>query len=166
MKFYKILNEYERHGGLSYKTGLNVDTSPFKPSGDCEPGGIYFAREFIFEFIGYGPYIREVVLPEEARLYKNPGTPVKWKADRVILGERRLWVDVIEELLDEGAYPSGDLLRWAARVGDAKIMQRCIELGGWGKDVLALAAAGGYTNCVKLLIEAGFREREDDCNYC
>lgn len=104
MKFYKILDETECHNGLQYKTGLNIDPIPFNPSGDCEPGGIYYAREDILYFLDYGPWIREVTLPDDARTYLNPRLPVKWKADKVILGERRRINDeVIEELLDEGA---------------------------------------------------------------
>ena len=118
MKYYKILNEEECHRGLQLKTGLNVDPEPFNPSGDCEPGGIYFAREDIFAFLNYGPWIREVVIPEDAQVYENPGKPKKWKADKVILREReRININVIKRLIKEGANPrvcDSEPLRWAA----------------------------------------------------
>lgn len=104
MNYYKILNEEECHHGLQYQTGLNIDPLPFHPYGDCEPGGIYFASEDILFFFGYGPWIREVTLTEDTKYYCNPGTPVKWKADRIVLGERRLITpEIIHELVDEGA---------------------------------------------------------------
>jgi hypothetical protein len=104
MNFYKILNENETHYKLQYQTGLNIDPVPFDPSGDCMPGGIYFSREDILSFLDYGPWIRKVTIPEDAQLYENPGEPKKWKADRVILGEReRITIEVIKRLIEEGA---------------------------------------------------------------
>ena len=73
MNYYKILNKDERHYSLQYKTGLNVDPKPFNPNGNCEPGGIYFSREDILAFLGYGPWIRKVTLPKDALVYENPG---------------------------------------------------------------------------------------------
>jgi hypothetical protein len=89
MKYYKITNTDECHKGLQYKTGLNIDPKPWNPRGDCESGGIYFAKGDILSFLNYGPYIREVTIPADAQVYKNPGTPEKWKANKVILGQRR-----------------------------------------------------------------------------
>ena len=105
MQFYKITNEEERHKRMQYKTGLNVDVMPFDPSGDCKPGGIYFAREDIFLFHGPKPFwIREVTIPDNEPVYKNPYHPIKWKAHRVILGERRkISYQIVKELVEEGA---------------------------------------------------------------
>jgi len=64
MNYYKILSKDECHHDLQYKTGLNVDPKPFNPCGNCEPGGIYFSREDILAFLGYGPWIRKVTLPK------------------------------------------------------------------------------------------------------
>jgi hypothetical protein len=88
------MNIKEKHHGMQYQTGVNIDIVPFNPSGDCKPGDIYFAREDIFAFLSYGPWIRKVTLPEDAQVYENPGTPRKWKADKVILGEREKINDV------------------------------------------------------------------------
>jgi hypothetical protein len=83
---------------------LNIDPVPFNPTGDCEPGGIYFAREHILAFLNYGLWLRKVTLPDDAQVYENPRKPRKWKADKVILGEReRITVDVIKRLFEEGA---------------------------------------------------------------
>ena len=90
MKYYKITNKEECHNDMIYKTGLNIDILPFNPSGDCEEGGIYFSDiKNILSFINYGPWIREVTLPENEEIYENPGHLKKWKSHRVILGERR-----------------------------------------------------------------------------
>src|SRR4030042_1262237 len=98
MNYYKITNKEENHYGMQYKTGLNVDILPFNPSGDCEPGGIYFSREDILAFLDYEPWIRKVTLPENEEIYENPGILKKWKAHRVILGERRvITAKVVEE---------------------------------------------------------------------
>jgi len=121
MDFYKILNEEEYHHNLQYKTGLNIDHVKFNPSGNCDPGGIYFSREDIFTFLEFGPWIRKVTLPEDAKIYENPGTPKKWKANKIILGEReKITTKVIKRLIKEGADPTSNnnfLLYWAIRYG-------------------------------------------------
>jgi len=104
VNFYKILNEEETHNGLKYHDGLNEDPLEFNPSGDCESGGIYFAREDILAFLHYGPWIRKVTIPEGESIYENPGSPKKWKAKRVVLGpRRRINLQVIKKLIKEGA---------------------------------------------------------------
>jgi len=127
MNYYKILNEKECHYGLKYKFGLNIDPKEFHPHGYCSPGGIYFSREDILAFINYGPWIRKITLPEDARVYENPGDPRKWKADKVILGKKeKITVKVIKRLIDEGADPTVDgnwPLCWAASQGHLEIVK-------------------------------------------
>ena len=135
MRFYKITNESEFHHGLQYQDGLNVDPVPFSPEGDCVPGGIYFAREDILAFLNYGPWIREVTIPDDAQMVENPGDhPRKWRADRVILGpRRRIDVDVVRELLDEGAdihTKDGAALRWASGKGHLEVVRLLLDRGG------------------------------------
>jgi hypothetical protein len=57
-KYYKITNKIETHNDLQYHDGLNIDIIQFKPYGDCEAGGIYFASKDIMAFLEYGPWIR------------------------------------------------------------------------------------------------------------
>ena len=121
MDFYKITNEKERHNGMQYKGGMNVDIIPFNPSGTCTRGGIYFSREDILAFIDYGPWIRKVTIPEGEKIYENPREPKKWKAHKVILGERqRIDEGVVKMLLEAGAdvhaHDDGALY-WAAENG-------------------------------------------------
>jgi len=37
MDYYKFTNKKEKHNGLQYHDGLNIDVLPFNPKGDCEP---------------------------------------------------------------------------------------------------------------------------------
>jgi len=159
MKFYKITNEDEYHKGMKYTTGLNVDVLPFNPSGDCEPGGIYFSREDILAFFGYGPWIREVTLPPDAQVYENPGSPKKWKADKVVLGERRrIDREVIQELIKEGADPKVNdsrALRLAAAYGYKEIVELLIPVSdpkACDSYALRVAATYGYKEIVEMLI--------------
>ncbi len=84
-KYYKILNERLNHNGFQYKLGLNIDHMPFIPRGSCEAGGLYFTtKEYLYKFLHYGCYIADVSIPEDAKVYKDPGGD-KWKADKIII---------------------------------------------------------------------------------
>ena len=95
-KFVKLTNLFENHNGYQFQTGLNIDSIPFNPYGECQSGGIYFC-EFgkLPMWLKYGSklmyYARVVSIPNSARVYREKN---KWKADRLILGERKK----IEEL--------------------------------------------------------------------
>jgi hypothetical protein len=158
--YYKILNEKEKHHNFQYKYGLNIDIVPFNPYGSCRPGGIYFSREDILAFLHYGPWIRKVIIPEDARVYENPGEPRKWKADRVILGKKeKITVKVIRRLIKEGADPKSDnacALSWAAQNGHLEIIKLLIKKGVNPKArnsyALQLAARHDQIEVVKLLL--------------
>ena len=168
MKYWKITNQSEKHYDMQYRTGLNVDVLPFYPYGDCEPGGIYYSdTTHILAFLdtpsGPGKWIREVTLPEGDLAYENPGYPKKWKAHRVILGERKeITAEVIEELLDHGAkiHPVGDLaLCHMAEAGRTDIVELLLDRGAdvhaWHDRALRWAAKYGHTDTVKLLLDRG-----------
>ena len=172
MNYYKILNKEENHNGLQYKTGLNKDHLPFNPTGDCEPGGIYFSREDIFEFLNYGPYIRKVTLPKDAQIYENPETPKKWKSDKVILGRKRKWnnLKLIRELIDEGANIE-PLWFCAARYGYLDIIKLLLKAGAnpnikdsSGNTALIWVSINGHLNIVRLLLKAGANPNIKDSN--
>jgi ankyrin repeat protein len=170
MDYYKILNEDETHHELKYQTGLNIDIQKFNPSGDCKPGGIYFSREDILAFLGYGPWIRKVTIPEDAQVYENPGNPKKWKADKVILEEReRINVKVIRRLINEGSDPKANdsyALRWSSENGYLEIVKLLLEAGANPKAnnsyALQLAARNGHLEIVKLLLEEGADPKAND----
>jgi len=172
MNFYKILNKKECHFGLQYRFGLNIDPLEFNPSGDCSPGGIYFSREDILAFLDHGPWIRKVILPDDAHVYENPSYPKKWKADRIILGEReKITAKVIKRLIDEGADPNADNsypLIWSTMRGNLDIVKLLISLSNSkanNSEALRISASDGHLKTVKLLIPVS--EIDDDViNYC
>jgi hypothetical protein len=169
MEFYKILSKDEKHYDLQYKTGLNIDIVPFDPSGDCRSGGIYFSREDIFAFLDYGPWIRKVTIPEDARVYENPGQPKKWKADRVILGEREQITDeVIKRLISEGADAkvcNSWALVWAVNRENIKVVKLLLEAGADASAdnsfALQCAIQQDYLEIVKVLFEK--RNFDNNC---
>jgi hypothetical protein len=163
VKYYKITNSEEKHNDMQYKTGLNVDILPFNPSGNCAPGGIYFSREDILAFLDYGPWIREVILPEDTQIYENPGLPKKWKVNKVILGERKeIDLEVIKSLIEEGAdiHADGDhALKFAAEYGHIEVVKYLVEQGADvhadNNHALRCSAKNGHLNIVEFLVEKG-----------
>ena len=159
MDYYKFTNKKEKHNGLQYHDGLNIDVLPFNPKGDCEPGGIYFAQKDIFAFLIDNYWIRKVSLPDGEPIYKNPKKPEKWKAHSVIFGKRRkITVKVIDELIKSGADIHADndyALRWASGHGHKEIVELLIKSGAdihAGNDyALRWAAENGHKEIVELL---------------
>ncbi len=89
IEFYKLTNKKEIHNGFQFKTGLNIDTIPLNPNGECNPGGIYFTEfDNILLWINYNGYkmanIRKVIIPNNAKVYIEKN---KFKADQIILDE-------------------------------------------------------------------------------
>jgi len=153
MRYYKFTNKQENHNGLQYHDGLNIDILPFNPSGDCESGGIYFAREDILFFRDF--WLREVIPIGE--IYENPGEPRKWKAHQVILGPRRKFdCKLCQKLLEEGAKPTNYTLGWASADGHLDIVKLLLKIGVEPTIyILERASANGHLEIVKLLLEAG-----------
>ena len=90
-KFIKLTNKLENHNGYQFQTGLNVDSIPFNPSGQCQPGGIYFClSEKMLVWLNYAlnqmVYARLVTIPDDAQIYIEGN---KFKADKIILSERQ-----------------------------------------------------------------------------
>lgn len=90
LNLQRLTNFDECHNGFKFATGLNIDTKTFDPSGSCQAGGLYFidASE-INKWKSYANqnmyWVRSVTLPKNARVYIENN---KFKADRLILGER------------------------------------------------------------------------------
>ena len=160
MKFYKVTNEKECHKGLQYHDGLVKDILPFNPYGDCASGGIYFSSEDILCFLEYGPWLREVTIPKDARVYENPGSPKKWKADQVRLGpRRRIDAQVVRELIEEGADPTANCCRplvVAAQQGYLEIVELLLAYpssAGYILKALRAASQHGHLDVVKFLLK-------------
>ena len=169
MKYYKVTKDNEKHYDMQYKTGLNVDVVPFFPGGTCMPGGMYYAREDILAFIDYGIWIREVTIPEDAQVHEESmgGGPRKWKADKIILGERRkINAEVFKELIDEGAdiHAGNDVaIRHVTRWGCIEATKILIEAGADIEAMAGLPLQGacsyGNIDLVKLIIKSGVNVR-------
>jgi len=123
MTYLKITNVKENHRGLQYHDGLVVDIVPFDPENQC---GIYFTTpEYIFDFLSYGINVREVTIPEVAKMIESShGT---YKASSVVLGPKKSlselstwiwleslgtdlctnWKDVVSFSLENGCLQNG-----------------------------------------------------------
>ena len=171
MDFYKIMNEGEHHYNMKYKTGLNIDINPFNPS--CEPMGIYFSREDIFAYLDFYSYwIRKVTIPEDAQIqvFENPGSPKKWKSDKVILGDRKkINFKTIKKLIDEGANPKVNkslVLQWASNKGYFDVVKLLIPLSDPKTNnsrALWWAAEKNHIDIVKSLIPLS--DSRTECSY-
>ena len=89
--FVKLTNKDENHNGYEFRSGLNEDTVAFNPEGSCRAGGIYFCDLGKLPiWLDYGDkcmyYARLVSIPDDAWVYEEED---KWKADRLVLGERQ-----------------------------------------------------------------------------
>lgn len=90
--FVKLTNGDENHNGFQYTTGLNVDMHPMDEN-ECVPGGLYFTQiSKKRKWAHYGGqcmcFIRRVEVPDDARVYAYDN---KFKADKIILGERQVF---------------------------------------------------------------------------
>jgi len=162
MKYYKIINSESGHHGLFYKEGRNIDPLPFNPHGNCEKGGIYFAREDIFWFWKFGDEVYEVTPISE--IYENPGFPNKWKAREIDLKYigKKYELKTIKELVEDGAdiHVNNDfILRMASTNGYLDIVKYLISQGAnihsSNDYVLCCASYRGHLDVVKCLIEHG-----------
>ena len=160
MKYYKIVDP-SGHNDMTYKEGLNTDPEPFNPSGDCEPGGIYFAQAAdILAFLTYGTELYEVEPIGE--VYENPGSPKKFKAHALRMTHLGKWEDNLQMLLDEGANVHVDndyTLRRASEYGHTKVVKLLFKHGAdvHARDDQALrwTSVNGHAEVVKLLLNNG-----------
>jgi ankyrin repeat protein len=162
--YLKILNIQENHNNLQYKTGLIEDCIPFNndPTLSCCSGGIYFSDEkYICEFLNYGIYIREVQIPDDAQMLKDPGGN-KWRASKVILGERKELTDINtwKWLISVNADIHADndyALRLASENGHLEVVKLLLEhnanIHSNNDDALRSASVNGHLEVVKLLLE-------------
>jgi hypothetical protein len=95
-RFVKLTTESENHNGFQFKTGRNVDTVEFDPTGECKKGGIYFCEiDKIARWVHYSDKLcvnyREVIIESDAQVYIERD---KFKADKIILLEKmEIWSD-------------------------------------------------------------------------
>jgi hypothetical protein len=162
--YYKILNEAEYHRGYQYNDGLNILKEAFNddPTKSCCKGGFYYTDiSNIFEFIEYGIYVREVIIPLEARIVKDPSGN-KWRTNQIILGKKHDLrnVETFKYLVDKGANIRNhdDLLKWCAERGYLEIICYLVEQGASvknGNSLLIWSSFHGHLNVVQYLVEQG-----------
>jgi hypothetical protein len=160
--YLKITNLEENHHGLQYHYGLIIDPIPFKRKGSCVSGGIYFTTpEFICSFIYYGPWVREVTIPEDAEMVQDPEGD-KWRASKVILSSRKdlREVDTWKWLVENGAdiHADNDMaIRVCAEYGHLEIIKYLVEKGAnihaLYNYALRTSVCKGHLEVVKYLIK-------------
>ena len=112
-RFFRITNKDEKHNSYQWVDGMNVDHLPFRYSGTCCPGGLYFtdAENILVYMNGASAWIREVQVPaDDITVVRDPQQD-KWRSHRVIAGERRSLVEVStwHWIREQGIY--GDALK-------------------------------------------------------
>jgi hypothetical protein len=162
--YLKITNKEEKHHGLQYRDGLVEDIVPFLKLGSCVPGGIYFtAVEYICRFLGYGVWVREVIIPEGAKIVGDPEGD-KWRADKVVLSSRRdlgeveTWKWLEENGVDIHSYDEA-ALKYATSRGYLEVVKYLVERGAnihiRNDEFFIISAENGYLEVVKYLVEHG-----------
>jgi hypothetical protein len=166
MKYFKIFNEEDNHKGFQYNDGLNIDSIPFNddPNKSCVEGGFYFSDgDNICEFLNYGNYIKEVSLPDDAKIVKDPDGN-KWRADKLFLHERKdlTKLETWEWIISQGINIHADneyALRRFADNGHIDVVKFLVENGANihadDDEALRLSASIGHIDVVKFLVENG-----------
>ena len=83
IELYKVLKKDYTHNNFKYKDGLNIDTVPFSPVGQCSRGGIYVSElNKLGLWLSYGSYICKVTIPDDSSVYIEED---KFKIDKINL---------------------------------------------------------------------------------
>ena len=165
-RYFKITNKDENHNGFQYVDGLNILDKPFEKYGSCVPGGLYFTDiEHIFEFLQYGIYLREVILPTDDKDFEMVADEQnKYRANKIILGKRYDLNDStsFKYLVENGADVKTNnnyALRWASRYGHLDVVKYLVENSADVKtnnnSAVRLASEYGHLDVVKYLVENG-----------
>lgn len=168
--YLKLTNKTANHNGLQLVEGLNTDPIPFCPSGDCNPGGIYFTTsDYLHIWLTYKKDLEivwEVEIPKDAKVYHEGN---KSKADKLILKNPMS----IKKYLKSSNVPlNSDVVEWAVMNGHLNFLKylhnRMSNPDGngflpWYQHTCGLAAAHGQLNCLKYLHENGCPWNEYTC---
>jgi len=171
MTYLKITNLEENHNELQYHDGLVEDIVPFSEEGSCCPGGIYFTTpEFILEYLNYGVSVREVTIPEDAQMVKDPQGD-KWRASAVVFGPKKNLSEVAtwEWLVSLGVdihAENNRAVRWASEYGHLEVVKYLVSVGAdihAGNDLaVRWASSNGHLEVVKYLVSVGADIHADD----
>lgn len=169
--YFKITNQEEKHYGLQYKNGIIEDILPFNnnPRATCCEGGIYFSDEKnIIKFFTYGPWIRQVEIPEGAQWIQDPSGN-KWRASKLFFHPRKkLWsYKTLQWLFDNGVDVISHInfmLEEGVRTGSVEVVKFFIDKNIiFDKDYyLIRAAAYGDCKMAKFLLKHGASINDSD----
>ena len=163
--YFKIFNEDDNHHGFQYQDGLNTDSNEFEPNGSCIADGLYFTDEkHICEFFRYGPYIRQVEIPDgETNITKDPDGN-KWRSKSLFIHKRRAldevetWQWMIENNVDITA-GNNYAINLASENGHLAIVELLLKHGAdcTAKDnyAIRMASRNGHLAVVELLLKHG-----------
>lgn len=151
----------EKHHGFQYVDGLNVLTDKFSYNGSCVPGGLYFTdTKNILNFLTYGIYLREIKLPHDDKDFKIVKDGNKWRANKIILGQRYNLSDVatIKMLLENGARKEFiELFYWSYTNNYSKIIDWLFNV-----NTLDFFYKKNLINDFKEIVKWGFINDNDD----
>lgn len=161
-RYWKITNQNECHHGFQYVNGLNILVDKFNDDhrATCVKGGLYFSDDKnIYNFLEYGVYLREVILPLDDNNFKMVEDlwGGKWRANMIILGKQY-------ELSDKNTFGiitdnnfNIEWFRWAIRNNYLQIAKYLKKKGFCYFDDMQLgrAAENGHLDIVRFLVENG-----------
>ena len=92
-RFLKVMYDDHIHYDFEYKLGLNIDTKPFNPFGECSEGGLYFCDKTTLHLFwqNYDTTIAIVTIPDDARVYVERN---KFKSDKLVIIEFLNFADI------------------------------------------------------------------------
>lgn len=162
-KFYKIT--YIRDNGEDFNC---LDNTTYGQIGSSLPGGLYFTDvKYIFKFLGFGNYLREVTLPTMDNDFKYVAEGKNmWRANKLIFGNKYYLfnVETFKYLISLGANylnDNYDSLQWVAEHGYLDLVEYLISLEGLNNDQSAYkyaiyaATKNNNFHIIKLLIDKG-----------
>ena len=83
LKFLKTPTMSDK--GFKNQIGKNTDTKPFNPTGQCQPGGLFFTdMKHMYRYMSYGAWIAMIELEDEEEVYQEP-CETKYKAHAIII---------------------------------------------------------------------------------
>ena len=165
--YFKVMNASENHRGFQYQDGLNVLNEEFddNPLHHYCKGGLYFTDiKHVFQFLNFGIYVREIILPIEDPNFKMVVDENKYRANMIVLGKRYelSHVETYKMLLAAGADLHKDddnALRFSAGNGYLEVVKYLVGRGAFvhaiNDEALRWSAHNSHLEVVKFLISVG-----------
>jgi len=164
-EYFKVTNAKENHHGFQYRNGLNVLIEEFNdnPNDSCCAGGLYFTyKENIHKFFDYGIYLRVVTLPKEDPEFKMVRDPQgdKWRANKIILGEKYSLFDHKTYQLFGLGYMQRDMMDGASSLGFIDTLEWLVQSGlntHYSANAIDSASQSGRINVLNWWLKSGLK---------